>query len=184
MSLDGVAPPTDNGLVERLQQGDPDALEACYRQWGALVYSIARRLLTDPHLAEDITQQVFLSAWKSRHTLDPAAGSLSAWLVAITRRRVADHVRSQATQAAVSLHASPPEPTTQGTDDEVVSAVHLAAELRALGEPRTTIVRMAVVEGWTHEAIAAHLDMPLGSVKSHLRRSLLRLRQRVQEVPW
>ena len=65
MSLDGVAPPTDDGLVERLQQGDPDALEACYRQWGALVYSIARRLLTDPHLAEDITQQVFLSAWRA-----------------------------------------------------------------------------------------------------------------------
>ena len=94
----------EESLAEQLVAGSLEALSDAYRLWSPLVHSIALRSLGDPHDAEDVTQQVFVSAWNGRHTLRPEQGSLAAWLVGITKHRVAD-VRTQRFRAHRNLNA-------------------------------------------------------------------------------
>ena len=100
----------EDDLVARLRAGDPEALAAAYTRWSDLVHSLALRLLGNHHDAQDVTQQVFVSAWHSRHTLREDGGSLPGWLVTITRRRCADfyegRTRAGRAQAALAHTAS------------------------------------------------------------------------------
>jgi RNA polymerase sigma factor (sigma-70 family) len=173
----------DSDLLTRVKAGDEQAFAELYALHGRLVHSIAVRLLGDHHDAEDVTQQVFVSAWNSRDSLREGAGSLPGWLVTITRRRCADLAaararisRTEKAAAAVALPNTPADPA------RAVERVMLAHTLATLGEPRTTIVRMAVMDDRRHEDIAKTLGLPLGTVKSHIRRGLLHLRSRLEEV--
>lgn len=170
-------------LAWRLRAGDEDALAEAYRRWGSLVHSLAVRSLGDHHEAEDVTQQVFVSAWQGRHTLRPEAGSVAGWLVGIARHRIADaHERRAGQRRRVEMVGAQPEAPDPAHEASVVDQVVVAAALRALGEPRSTIVRLSVMEGHTHQEISRRLDLPLGTVKSHARRGLLTLRDRLGEV--
>jgi len=172
-------------LAVRLRDGSRDALAEAYREWSALVHTLALRSLGNHHDAEDVTQQVFVAAWRSRHTLRPERGSVAGWLVGITRHTVADHHAKRARQArdaaAVAAQAGP-EALAAAPDDQLAARLVLHDELGRLGEPRGTVVRMAFIEDLTHEQIAERLDLPLGTVKSHVRRGLTRLRTRLEEV--
>jgi RNA polymerase sigma factor (sigma-70 family) len=169
-------------LAGHLRAGTPGALEEAYRRWSPLVHTLALRALGDHHDAEDVTQAVFVTAWRSRATVDPARGSLSAWLVGITRHRIAD-VREQRARAVRNLTAAGrlDAPTTRHDDDHA-RRLYLAQELADLGEPRSTIVRLAILDDRPHTEIADRLGLPLGTVKSHVRRGLLHLRDRLEEV--
>ena len=172
-------------LAERLRDGSREALAEAYGQWSALVHTLALRSLGNHHDAEDVTQQVFVAAWRSRHTLRPERGSVAGWLVGITRHTVADHHAKRARQArdAAAVAASAgPEAHAGPPDDQLAARLVLHDELGRLGEPRGTVVRMAFIEDLTHEQIAERLDLPLGTVKSHVRRGLTRLRTRLEEV--
>ena len=179
---DGESSPSE-ALAVRLRAGDQDALAAAYRTHGQLVYSLALRALGTHHDAEDVTQQVFVAAWRGRASFDPVRGSLGGWLVGITRHVVADSIdqrrRSWRNLQAVGGRAEPPAPALDAT---VIEQIAVAAALGRLGEPRRTIVRLAVLEGRTHEEISRHLGMALGTVKSHVRRGLLQLRTSLEEV--
>ena len=173
-------------LAVRLRDGSRDALAEAYREWSSLVHTLALRSLGNHHDAEDVTQQVFVAAWRSRHTLRPERGTVAGWLVGITRHKVADMHAKRARQArdaaAVAAHELPQRarghhPTTSWPPG---SCSH--DELGRLGEPRGTVVRMAFLEDLTHEEIARRLELPLGTVKSHVRRGLTRLRTRLEEV--
>lgn len=170
-------------LSERLRDGDESALAEAYRRWSPLVHTLAVRSLGDHHEAEDVTQQVFVSAWQGRHTLRPESGSVAGWLVGIARHRIADTHERRAVQRrrVEAVGAQPPSPHPSH-DASVVDQVVVADAMRSLGEPRGTIVRMAVMEGHTHDEISRRLDLPLGTVKSHARRGLLTLRDRLKEV--
>lgn len=171
-------------LVRRLRAGDSDALAEAYAQYGGLVYSVALRSVRDAHDAEDITQQVFVSAWRSRETITDDGRSLAGWLVTITRRRSADHHEQRRREdrnvrvvgLAGSAHAAP----TLGADD--VDRLLVADELADLGHPRGTVLRLVYLDDLSHDQVAQRLGMPLGTVKSHVRRGLLRLRDRLEEV--
>jgi RNA polymerase sigma factor (sigma-70 family) len=175
--------PEEADLVRRLRAGDEVAFSHLYTLYGRLVHSIALRLVGNHHDAEDITQQVFVSAWRSRDSLREDAGSLPGWLATITRRRCADlaaaRARTSHTEQAAAAVATLPMPADPARAVEEVTIAHTLA---SLGEPRTTIVRMAVIDDRRHEDIAAALGMPLGTVKSHIRRGLLHLRSRLEEV--
>lgn len=180
---DGGQDPAETDLVRRLRAGDDAAFSQLYARYGRLVHSIAMRLMGDHHDAEDVTQQVFVSAWRSRESLKQDAGSLAGWLATITRRRCADLAagRARATQteeaaATVMMLPTPADPA------RAIEEITVAHTLETLGEPRSTIVRMAVVEDRRHEDIAQALGVPLGTVKSHVRRGLLQLRSRLEEV--
>ena len=173
-------------LAERLRDGSRDALAEAYREWSALVHTLALRSLGNHHDAEDVTQQVFVSAWRSRHTLRPDRGSVAGWLVGITRHTVADAHARRARQArdaaAVASRALPEQQLVPAPDETLASRLVLHDALGRLGEPRGTVVRMAFLDDLTHEQIAERLDLPLGTVKSHVRRGLTRLRTAMEEV--
>jgi RNA polymerase sigma-70 factor (ECF subfamily) len=172
----------DDVVAARFQAGDDEALAVAYQRWSALVYSSAMRATGNTADAADITQAVFVGAWRGRHGYDPAKGSLPGWLMTITRRRIADHweERSRDLRRVSAVAASAPEEPADRPSDFVVDRVLLADELARLGEPQHRIMELAFFQDLTHGQIASLLDLPLGTVKSHIRRSLDRLRTRLE----
>lgn len=174
MDLDDVA------VGEGLRDGDEACLTEAYRRWSRLVFTIALRSLGNTADAEDVTQQVYVSAWRGRHTYRPDSGPPSAWLVGITRRRIADRWSARRREDGPQVAGHPETPGGTIADPAAVATqVVLAEELQRLGEPRGTILRLAFYEQFTHTEIAQRLDLPLGTVKSHISRGLVVLRDRL-----
>ncbi|MEU8135547.1 RNA polymerase sigma factor [Streptodolium elevatio] len=171
----------DSDVAKAFADGDKAAFAEVYRRWGAFVYTLCARTLGDRTEAEDVTQQVFVSAWRGRATYSPEAGSLPGWLVGIARHRVADACAARARRARPTdaEPVSDPEPSH---DSGVVERVVVADELARLGQPQRRILQMAFFGDLTHKQIAERLGLPLGTVKSHIRRGLGRLRGRMEEV--
>jgi len=171
-------------LAVRLSGGDREALAEMYRRWSPLVHTIALRALGAREDAEDVVQQVFVAAWRGRATLRPDQGSPAAWLVGITKHRIAD-VRTQRYRTHRNLQAVASEVVTEQApthEADWAERLLLVHELERMGDPRATVLRMAFLEDRTQEEIARTLEMPLGTVKSHVRRGLLELRDRLKEV--
>ena len=167
-----------------LAAGDESCLEEAYRRWSALIYTLALRALGSPAEAEDVTQQVFVGGWRSRADFRPEAGTLPGWLIGIAKHRIVDRQRARARELRlVSAVESQAETGARSEPlDTLVDELLLAEEIRRLPPPRGTILRLAFWEGHTYPQIADRLDLPLGTVKSHARRGLLHLRQRLEEV--
>lgn len=167
-----------------LSAGEPHAVEEIYRHYGHLVYTIALRSLGDREDAEDVTQQVFLAAWRGARTIKPSPTALPAWLLGITRHKVADALTARGREArrlravAAEDHVAGGEGQTRDRTLEIA----VIAELEAMGDPRGAILRMTVLGGMTHAEVADRLDIPLGTVKSHARRGLIHLREQLKEV--
>jgi RNA polymerase sigma-70 factor (ECF subfamily) len=185
----GMLAPDDAGATPEevavgLASDSREALAEAYRRWSSLVYTIARRSLNSHHDAEDVTQQVFVSAWRSRHTLRPGPDALPAWLVGITRRRVADLQlqRMRAARNVEAVAAVAARDPDRSPDDDLPARLMLAHELDRMGEPRASVLRLAVVEDRPYEEIAQRLGLPIGTVKSHVRRGLLHLRSQLEEA--
>ncbi|WP_029287029.1 RNA polymerase sigma factor [Cellulomonas sp. HZM] len=172
----------DDELARRFRAGDDDALAAVYQRWSPLVHTLARQSLGSDADADDVTQQVFVGAWRGRERFDPARARLSTWLVGIARHAIVDVHRSRSGRArlAVAVAAGAGRVVEDRLADEVVDRVLVADELERLDEPGRTVLRMAFDRGLTHTEIADELAMPLGTVKSHVRRGLARLRQRLE----
>ncbi|WP_127474438.1 RNA polymerase sigma factor [Microbacterium sulfonylureivorans] len=172
----------DRDLCERFRSGDERALEEIYRRWSPIVFTLALRYLGDRGDAEDVTQKAFVSAWTSRASYDPAKGRISTWLVAITRRRIADTLEARTRVRALQEHlqrfVTPEELATPEID--LGDRLLLANELDQLEPDARRVVRLAFYDDLTHEQISDRLQMPLGTVKSHIRRSLVRLRSRLE----
>lgn len=175
-------PDTDLELAMEFSAGDDLALARVYERYGALVHTVAMRALSDRDEAADVTQQVFIAAWQSRGRYRASAGGLAGWLIGITRHKIADAWAARDRQRKILNGAAA---TFDSTDDspssaQLVDRVLLADELGRLDDVQRSILRLAFYDGLTHSEIADFLRLPLGTVKSHIRRSLAQLRVRLE----
>ncbi|MGW7078497.1 RNA polymerase sigma factor [Streptomyces sp. NPDC054866] len=173
-------------MARGLAGGDEASLAAVYRRWGPLVHALAQRALGDSREAEDVTQQVFLAAWRGRAGYRPELGSLAAWLTGITRHRIADALNARArrealVEGAVAQYATMDHRAHEGMDSTVDRTL-MTQELARLPVPQRTVLRLAFYEDLTHSQIAEHTGWPLGTVKSHARRGIRSLRLRLEDV--
>ncbi|MCT7353371.1 sigma-70 family RNA polymerase sigma factor [Streptomyces sp. 15-116A] len=174
----------EDELARGLRAADEQAFAAIYRRWGALVHTMAIRSLGDAHEAEDVTQQVFLGAWRGRGGFHPERGPLGAWLVGITRRKIVDALAARTRRLTLidsAAHsADPPRPEGAAPDD-ILDRVLLVDELSRLPQQQRQVLCLAFYEDLTQVQIAERTGMPLGTVKSHARRGLHRLRHAVEQ---
>lgn len=173
----------DRALAHAFAGGAEWTLRAMYDRYSALVHSIARTCLAVPADAEEVTQAVFVSAWQGRATFDPDRGTLTGWLVGITRRRVVDRLRildreRRAREAAAGVAEPAEAPTLYGAPDQVVDRIVVADGLARLPDNQRRVLELAFFDDLTHQQIANVTGLPLGTVKSHVRRGLEQLRRR------
>ncbi|MFD4347232.1 RNA polymerase sigma factor [Streptomyces coelicoflavus] len=178
-----VPPVEKTRYEEELARGfvmaDEKAFAAVYRHWGSLVHTMATRSLGDTHAAEDVTQQVFIGAWRGRHGFRPERGALGAWLVGITRRKIVDALAARGRRLALVESAAQdasPAHLVQQAPDEVLDRVLLVEALSRLPHAQREVLCMAFYEDLTQVQISERTGVPLGTVKSHTRRGLHRLR--------
>lgn len=170
-------------LERRFREGGPGVLAEAYETHGSLVYSFCRRRL-DAETARDVTQEVFVSAWRSHHRYDPDKGSLRGWLMSITKNRVVDTYRhrSRRPQTVSAFDDEPPtDPAqTEALIGRIADRMVLAQALTELPDRARKSIELSFYDQLTHEEIAARTGTPLGTVKSDIRRSLLKLRRHLE----
>ena len=170
----------DDELAERLRAGDERALRTAYERHGAAVLHLAQRLLGNRADAEDVTQLTFVAAWTGRDSFDSERGTLLGWLLGIARRKTIDRLRSAARDTrlseAVSLQLVPP--ADREAPERVVDRLVVADEMARLPEEQRRTLQLAFFDDLTHPQIAAVTGLPLGTVKSHIRRGMANLRRR------
>lgn len=175
-----VSPDDDlSGLVNDFLAGDEVALERIYKRFSALVFTVALRSLGDATEAEDVVQKVFVAAWTGRHTYKPERASLSAWLMGITRNKVADTHQARTKQRRIQTEVGASLSTPPDTFD-IAERLIIADEISRLDAVPQRVLKMAFFEDLTHAQIAERMQMPPGTVKSHIRRSLIKLRRRLE----
>jgi RNA polymerase sigma-70 factor (ECF subfamily) len=181
----GAAEPDDAEVGRRFATGDEQALAWAYERWAARVHGMAVRAFGPGPDAEDVTQQVFVSAWTGRSGFRPEQGPLPAWLTGVCRHKIADtwarrDRQRRAAEAAMAQAQSQPAGGPAPFDATVADRVLLLGELDRLGQPQRGIIELAFFADLTHTQIAERTGLPLGTVKSHIRRTLERLRDRLE----
>lgn len=183
--MEAAAHGWDVGFDRAFAAGDENALAEAYRKMSPLIYTLAFRSLGERAAADDVTQEVFIRAWKSRTSYRPEAARLPAWLVGITRNAINDALAARSRQrdleqSALRLVSDPATDFEVKDVEAVADRITLEDELDRLGDPQRAIMRLAFYEDMTHDQISTRLQLPLGTVKSHIRRSLTRLRARLE----
>jgi len=157
--------------------GEEACLQEAFRRWALLIYTIASRALDSPSDGEEITQEVYVSAWRAHANYEPEKGSLSGWLIGIVANRLRARRREvRLVQAVTNSSESQVQLEAVST---LIDRLVLTEEIRQLPPPRGTILQLAFWEGRSYSQIAEQLDLPLGTVKSHARRALRHLRSRL-----
>lgn len=172
----------DRSLVALVQEGDASALEALYERYGRPCYSLARRVLGDATLAQDVVQEVFLTVWRDAARFDPERGAFSSWVLSMTHHKAVDTVRREEnlrkrrTSVEVLDEADPASPSV---DDEVWSAMRrdrVRSALAVLPEQQREALALAYFGGFTQREIAGLTATPLGTVKTRMLAGMRRLR--------
>jgi RNA polymerase sigma-70 factor (ECF subfamily) len=175
---------SDDPVLPRVAAGEPQAMELCLSRFGGIVWAIARRYIKNQAEAEDLVQEIFIEIWKKAESFNPAIASETTFVGLIARRRAIDHLRRQGRKpdfeplsAAESIPLPALEKSTVVCDPETVksSLAGFPADTRQLFD-------LFFEDGFTHPEIAAKTGLPLGTVKTRLRRGLITLRERLQRI--
>jgi RNA polymerase sigma-70 factor (ECF subfamily) len=174
----------DAGLARRVSVGDETALETAYRDHGGAVRAVARKVLRDDALAEDVVQEVFVAFWKDPAKFESGRGSLRTFLLTIAHRRAVDIIRSEEARTRREDANMPPiEPVD--LEEEVWIRAQSHAVRRAvagLDDGERQAISLAYFKGLTYVDVAKHLDQPEGTVKSRIRSGMRKLSETLPEV--
>ena len=180
VAVPGAVPadPAATALLE-MATGDRSAVGALYDELADAVYGTVRRVLRDPARSEELTQEIFVEAWRTAVRFDPTRGSGRGWVLTMAHRRAVDCVRSEQRRRdreAREATAAPNEPA--GPEEIVEGRVErqlVAEALAGLSELQRRAIELAYYGGHTHREIAELLDLPLGTVNTRIRDGLIRL---------
>lgn len=167
-------------LLPQIAAGEPSAVDRFLARYSNMVWGLARRFCRAAEDAEDATQEIFVEVWRSASRYDPNAGSEVTFLMTIARRRLIDRARRQGRRPPVELLedagtiAAPATKDRVELHDEVQKAQEALAQLRP---EQREVLDLALGQGRTHQEISAAIGIPLGTVKSHARRGLIKLRE-------
>lgn len=180
---------SDAELVHRVSLGDTAALEALYNRYARVVYSFAMRIVSDPMLAEEILQEVFVRTWRQADRFQRSRGNFGSWLLSITHNLAIDEIRkrqrrpqkSDSVDVSDALFGLVDEATNV---EEAAQAgalrVRIKTALLALPDAQREAVELAFFGGMSQREISAHLDTPLGTIKTRMRLGLKKLRQELE----
>ena len=178
-------PIVNESILERIASGDQAAVAQCLDRYGGLVWSVARRWSDNAADAEDATQEIFIALWKSAARYNPSAGSEAVFISMIARRRMIDRLRAKGRRPSteefdesVMFELADSAPDQGMVAAEAAIAVRAVAQLEA-GQQQ--VLMMGVVQGMTHSEIATATGKPLGTVKTQLRRGLIRVRELIEQ---
>jgi RNA polymerase sigma factor (sigma-70 family) len=170
-----------DAIATRWAAGDAEAVRMAFDAWGGAIYTYcARRLPEDD--AADATQEVFVSAWRARTQFDPERGVLAQWLFGIARNTCVTFHRRRARVPEPMADL----PVTAGRtteEDGLPDRLLLLGALQQLPDRQRRVLHASFMEGWTNAEVADRLELPLGTVKSDIRRGLLSLRAHLEVVP-
>lgn len=173
-----LTPAEEQELMRRLASGDDEAVRTVYRRFSRPVYTMGLRMLGSEQTAEELTQDVFLAAWRKASRYDPARGRLSTWLMAIAHNMAVDRIRRQSARPPRS--AVPLEELTWLGVSEEEGLLDRETVRRALAEVSAgerRLLELAYFRGWTAREIAQADGIPLGTVKTRIRTVLIKLRR-------
>ncbi|HEY5064069.1 MAG TPA: sigma-70 family RNA polymerase sigma factor [Xanthobacteraceae bacterium] len=168
-------------LLAAVAKGDQAAFERLYSATRAKLYGVLLRILGKPELADDVMQETYLKVWKMAGKFDPTIASPITWMVAIARNRAIDIVRKKAdvsvedSPEAMGVAAEAPPPLARREMTEELR--RLLSCLGKLDPEKQRIVLLAYYSGWSREQLAQKLDIPVNTIKTWLRRSLLEIRE-------
>lgn len=178
----------DQGLVVAISRWRQEALAETYRRHGGAVHSLARRVLGDASIADDVTQDVFMRLWDEPERYDHHRGTLRSYLLVLAHRRAVDRVRQDTARRERELRdARLRAGAGYGLEDEVediVVAERLKEALRVLSADERSAIELAYFGGNTYRQVAELLEQPEGTVKSRIRSGLAKLHDALQQVGW
>lgn len=177
----------DNGalalgdMLRRVADGDQSAFEEVYRRTSVKLFGVCLRILSVRQEAEEALQEAYVAVWQRAGSYDPARGSAMTWLITLTRNRAVDRLRAggKAVMAPIELAAEIADaaPLASARAEADQDEARLAYCLGQLDGGEATLVRTAFFEGSTYADLAERASTPLGTIKSRIRRALLKLRE-------
>lgn len=171
-------------VLERVAAGERPAFDECVRQYGDLVWSIARKMSRSAADAEDAVQEIFLKLWRGAERFDPARGSEPVFIATVARRALIDRIRSarrRPQEVSIDEVQELPQSTHASGAEACVEARRAAEALETLRPEQRQVIALAIVNGLSQSEIATQTGMPLGTVKTLIRRGLLHVRQMLGE---
>ncbi|MBX3389997.1 MAG: sigma-70 family RNA polymerase sigma factor [Phycisphaeraceae bacterium] len=167
----------DPSILQRIAAGDRSAVQECIGQYAGLVWSLARRMCLNGADAEDAVQEIFIEIWRNAFRFDPGVASETAFVAMIARRRLIDRRRRISRQRDRAPLDEAPAVNEQPKPELGEEAGIAAKALEELSTEQQRVLRLSLLQGLSHEKIATATGLPLGTVKTHARRGLLRIRE-------
>jgi RNA polymerase sigma-70 factor (ECF subfamily) len=167
-------------ILLELASGSPGAMQRCMDRFGGLVWSLARRQTSSGADADDAVQEIFIDVWKSAARFDPSIASESTFVATIARRRLIDRGRRRQRRIDAAIIPEAVQPEAEPAPDlseRNEQAGRATAALEQLRPEQQRILQLSIYHGRSHEEIARSTGLPLGTVKTHARRGLIRLRE-------
>jgi RNA polymerase sigma-70 factor (ECF subfamily) len=178
----------DEELMPLIGEKDPEAFEVFYDRHGGVAYSLAYRIVGERAAAEDVTQEAFISIWRSGARFDPTRGSVRSWMLSVVRNRAIDALRSKAGKAPkltlddeAILEQRPAEELTEEEAMRHETASEVRGAIGQLPGEQSKVIELAYFGGFSQSEIARMLGVPLGTVKGRMRLGLEKIRGELAE---